>query len=242
MKKNIGSIVIGLSIMVGAAIIGSAYTYKYRTQETVIVTGLGEKEFTSDLVVWRAWITAEAGDVMNGYRRIEESKGKVQEFIRNRGIPDSCAVFMFVNADKNYESTYSNGHYTGQRFTGYSLRQQFTVESTDVNAVENISREISSLIASGVQIDASQPDYYYTGLDNLKLELIEKASADARLRAEKIASKSGGKLGKLVGARMGVFQITGANSNEEFSAGGSFNTSSRNKKARITMRLEYRVK
>lgn len=43
-------------------------------------------------------------------------------------------------------------------------------------------------------------------------------------------------------ARMGVFQITGANTNEEFSAGGSFNTSSRQKKARITMRVEYRIK
>jgi len=43
-------------------------------------------------------------------------------------------------------------------------------------------------------------------------------------------------------ARMGVFQITGANANEEYSAGGSFNTSSRQKKARITMRVEYRVK
>ena len=41
---------------------------------------------------------------------------------------------------------------------------------------------------------------------------------------------------------MGVFQITGANANEEFSAGGSFNTASRHKKARITMSIEYRIK
>ena len=41
---------------------------------------------------------------------------------------------------------------------------------------------------------------------------------------------------------MGVFQITGANTNEEFSAGGNFNTSSKNKKARITIRLEYIVR
>ena len=77
---------------------------------------------------------------------------------------------------------------------------------------------------------------------DLKMGLIEKASADARLRAEKIAANAGTKIGKVASARMGVFQITGANSNEEFSAGGSFNTSSRMKKARITMRIEYRVK
>ena len=72
--------------------------------------------------------------------------------------------------------------------------------------------------------------------------LIETASADARMRAEKIARNAGTKIGRVASARMGVFQITGANTNEEFSAGGSFNTASRQKKARITMRVEYRVK
>ena len=111
-----------------------------------------------------------------------------------------------------------------------------------MEAVENISREISSLIAQGVSIEASQPDYYYTRLDDVKLGLIEKASADARIRADKIARNAGAKIGGVASARMGVFQITGANTNEEFSAGGSFNTSSRQKKARITMRVEYRVR
>jgi hypothetical protein len=147
-----------------------------------------------------------------------------------------------VNVNKQYESIYANGNWAGQRFTGYRLTQGFTIESRDVEAVENISREISSLIAQGVSIEASQPDYYYTRLDDVKLGLIEKASADARIRADKIARNAGAKIGGVASARMGVFQITGANTNEEFSAGGSFNTSSRQKKARITMRVEYRVR
>ena len=108
--------------------------------------------------------------------------------------------------------------------------------------VETVSREISSLIAQGVSIEAYAPDYYYTKLDDVKMGLIEKASADARMRAEKIAVNAGTKIGSVASARMGVFQITGANSNEEFSAGGSFNTANRNKKARITMRIEYRIR
>ncbi len=75
-----------------------------------------------------------------------------------------------------------------------------------------------------------QPDYYYTKLDDVKLSLIEKASADARVRAEKIAVNAGAKIGRVASARMGVFQITGANTNEEFSAGRSFNTSPRRRR------------
>ncbi|MGV0967515.1 hypothetical protein [Empedobacter falsenii] len=38
---------------------------------------------------------------------------------------------------------------------------------------------------------------------------------------------------------MGIFQITGKNDNEEYSAGGSLNTTSRQKTAQITVRASY---
>ena len=85
------------------------------------------------------------------------------------------------------------------------------MESPDVEKVGTVSREISSLIAQGVSIEAYAPDYYYTKLDDVKMGLIEKASADARMRAQKIAENAGTKIGRVASARMGVFQITGAN-------------------------------
>ena len=236
-------IILGIAAVLSAYVLGRAYTYKYRAQDTVVVTGLGETEFTSDLIVWSGTLTAEAQNVATGYAQIEQSKKKVQDYLAAKGLPAEAVVFEFVNVDKQFSPVYNaNGSWAGQRFTGYELRQRFTVESSEVEKVETISREISSLIAQGVSIEAYAPDYYYTRLDDVKMGLIETASADARTRAEKIARNAGTKIGKVASARMGVFQITGANSNEEFSAGGSFNTSSRNKQARITMRVEYRVR
>ena len=241
--KNAKYILLGIAAIICAAVLARAYTYKYRAQDTIVVTGLGETEFTSDLIVWSGAVTAESQNVATGYAQIERAKEKVLKYLKDKGLPEESVIFEFVNVDKQYEPVYNaNGNWAGQRFTGYSLRQRFTVESTDVERVEGISREISSLIAQGVSIDAYAPDYYYTKLDDVKMGLIETASADARMRAEKIAVNAGTKIGRVASARMGVFQITGANTNEEFSAGGSFNTSSRHKKARITMRIEYRVK
>ena len=220
MKAYWKYLIIGAAIVVSAWLLARAYTYKYHAQETIVVTGLGETEFSSDLIVWNGFITAEAQNVEAGYAQIESSKKKVYDYLLSKGIAAEAVVFQFVNVTKQYEPVYSaNGSWAGQRFTGYRLSQGFTVESKSVDAVENVSREISSLIAQGVSIEA-----------------------DARVRAEKIAVNAGAKLGGVASARMGVFQITGANTNEEFSAGGSFNTSSRQKKARITMRVEYRIK
>ena len=66
--------VIGIAVIVAAAILARAYTYKYRAQDTVVVTGLGETEFTSDLIVWSGTLTAEAQNVAAGYAQIEASK------------------------------------------------------------------------------------------------------------------------------------------------------------------------
>ncbi len=243
MKNNLKTVALAVAVVLSAWILARAYTYKYHAQETIVVTGLGETEFCSDRIVWSGSITAESPNVEAGYTALERSKQMVYDYILGKGIPAEEIVFRFVNVEKQYAPIFNaNGNWAGERFTGYRLSQSFTVESMKVDTVENISREISSLIAQGVSIEARQPDYYYTALDDVKLSLIERASADARARAEKIAANAGAEIGRVASARMGVFQITGANTNEEFSAGGSFNTSSRNKKARITMRVEYRVK
>ena len=240
-REHINYAFIGIAIILSAYLLGRAYTYKYRSQDTVVVTGLGETEFESDLIVWSGVLTAEAAEAADGDRRIEQSKRKVSDYLAAKGIDAKQVVWNFVNVDKTYQTVYSaNGNYAGQRFTGDSLRQEFSIESTDVVLVENVSRDISALIAQGVSIEARQPDYYYTKLDDVKMGLIEKASAAARTRAEKIALNAGTKIGRVASARMGVFQISGANANEEFSAGGSFNPARRPKKARITLRIEYR--
>jgi hypothetical protein len=118
-----------------------------------------------------------------------------------------------------------------------------TIESKDVQKVENLSRQITELINNGVEFSSRAPAYYYTKLSDLKIQMIADATKDARKRAEEIAMNAGGKLGKLKKANLGVFQITAQNSSDEdYSWGGTFNTSSKNKTANITIRLEYEIK
>ncbi len=241
--KIIAAILVAAAVVTSAIVVGTAYTYKYRVQNTVTVTGLGETEFSSDMAVLRGTITVDDLDAVKGYARIEENKGMVSQFIISRGIAPEAVEFGFVNVVKTYEPIYAaNGNYAGQRFTGNRLSQEFTIESTDMEAFETLLGEFSSLIAQGVQMDLWQPAYYYSGLEGLKLDVIEQATLNARERAERVAEQSGCRLGNVKNARIGVFQITGVNTDEEFTAGGTLNTSSRLKKARITVTVEYRVR
>jgi hypothetical protein len=133
------------------------------------------------------------------------------------------------------------GRTMGQRFSGYNLVQTVKVESGDVDKVDKISREATEIIENGIEFNSSAPLFYNTKLAEVKMELLAKASADAKQRAETIAKNAGSSLGKLKKANMGVFQITGKNSNEDYSYGGAFNTSNRKKTGSITIRMEFQA-
>ena len=243
MKDLIKYSIIGISCIICAIIIGNAITYFFKSQHTISVTGLGEENFTSDLIVWNSTITTESENQQAGYAAIAEAQKKVANYFKQCGISEDEVTFNFVNVSKRYQGVYnSEGNWMGQRMVGYELSQDFVVKSNDVEKVEKASREISKLIADGVALDIMSPDYYCTNLDSIKLSLIEKASADAYQRAQKIASNAGTRLGKATTAKLGVFQITSSTGDEEYSYGGTFNTSSKDKKGRITVRAEYLIK
>jgi hypothetical protein len=147
-----------------------------------------------------------------------------------------------VDIQKDFYYDYDqNGALRNTIFNGYNLTQNLKVQSKNVDLIENISREVTELIDAGVELNSFAPEYYYTKLAQLKIKMIESATKDAKNRAEKIALNAGGGLGTLKSAEMGVFQITGENSSEDYTWGGNFNTSSKKKTANITIRLKYDI-
>lgn len=236
-------VIIGISILLSAFVIAGAYTYKYKDKTRVMVTGKAEKDFVSDLIVWRGDYSRVSMDLKESYSTLKNDEVSIRSYLSKKGIKDSEVVFSAVNINKLYNPQYdSNGRLISNNFGGYSLTQNVKVESTNINQVEKISREITELIQSGIELNSAAPSYYYTKMSELKIDLLAKASKDAKDRSQSIAENAGSSLGGLKYANMGVFQITGKNSNEDFSYGGAFNTSSRNKTASITIRTEYAVK
>jgi len=240
---RITAIIYGLAIVLASIFIGNAYVGRAKTEGKIEVKGLGKTDFTSDLIVWEGNFYTSNRQMKNAYASLIENKKILKEYLKQKGVSENEIVFNAVAINKETKSTYSKeGKYTGEVFIGYHLTQSLKIESNEVDKIEKLSREITELINKGVQFNSYAPRYYYTKLADLKIEMISKATQDAQLRAKKIAEFSGGKLGKLKSAKMGVFQITGQYSNENYSWGGTFNTSSKEKTASITMKLVYKTK
>lgn len=233
------SIVMAIALLLIAWILGAAYRYKFKSTQTITVNGNAKKDFESDLVKWNATFSRKNFELSSASAQLATDRDLVRDFLVQQGIKSDEIRFEAVNIAKDFEyhtDGKGNGYNT---FSGYTLSQTVSVESKDLNKVDNASREISTLISKGIELSSSTPNYYYSKLEDLKLELISQASKNAHQRAGNIAKESNAGLGNLVKADLGIFQITGQNDNEEYSSGGAFNTTSRKKTANITIKASF---
>jgi len=242
MKAALSPGIIGISILLSTLLLSNAYTYKFRSTESISVTGMAETNFSSDLIVWNGNYSRKSMDLKTAYAMLKQDEQKIRTYLKGKGLADNAIVYSAVTINKDFNYRFdAEGRQIGADFTGYNLTQYVTVQSTEIDKVELISREVTELIESGVELNSAAPSYYYTKLADLKLDLLAKAAEDARNRASTIAKNSGSGLGTMRKANMGVFQITAENSNEDYSYGGVFNTTSRKKTASITMKVEYEI-
>lgn len=240
MKNYLNSIIIAVAIITVGFFLAKGYEDRGKVADSVSVTGLGEKDFTSDLIVWGGSYSKKNLDLKLAYTELNKDQRAILKYMLSRGVKRDEIVFQAVDIQKEFYTEYDeNGRERNSVFSGYNLTQNLTIQSKSVDLVEQISREVTELIDLGIEFNSLAPEYYYTQLASLKLKMIEAATADAKERAEKIAENAGSSLGKLKDAEMGVFQITGQNTSEDYSWGGSLNTSSKKKTANITIRLKY---
>jgi hypothetical protein len=222
--------------------LANAYKTRGDRNGNISVTGLGEIDFESDQAIWTGRFEASSVNLIDAFAKIKEQRTKVENYLLGKGVKQEEIQFEQVSTYERDKSVYNDqGKYVGSVFSKFELSQRVVVDSEDLDLVASVSREISELLKEGVQITSDNPDYYYSKLDELKLNLIEKASENGRIRAEQIAKNSKSNIARLKDARLGVFQILGKNSGESYSWGGTFNTSSRMKTASITVKMDFEV-
>lgn len=245
------SIVIALAIILSSWLLGNAFKNRNENLDSISVVGLGTKDFISDEILWTGNFSTKSFNIKEAYSNMMNDQKVVKDFFISKGFKETEFSFGAVSFNKKYrevrqesiENPY-NVKYE-QIFDGYEAFQTITFSAKKnqelMKRIEEVSSKTSELINSGIELTSNPIQYTYSDLPSLKQSLIESATKDAKERAEKIINTGNGDLGKLKNASMGVFQITGQGSTEDFSYGGIYDTYSKNKTARITVRLEYQL-
>lgn len=198
--------ILGLSFIISVIIFTFVWKAKSEENQTINVTGSAKKEIVSNIGILRGSINVQMGSKESAYRELERQKPLVISYLQSEGFEKNKIEFFTINSYPIYE-TGSNGYQT-QNVIGYVYNQRIEVQSNDVNKIKELSLKISSIIEKGVDFSVEVPEYYYTKIAELKIEVQAEAAKDAMMRAQKIAEATGRDLGTMTSARMGVLQIT----------------------------------
>ena len=233
-----GAVVLAVGLVVATTIGGWFFVKGKRGDQTITVTGSARKRITSDLVIWRSAISYQAPTLSEAYRSLAEAVPRVKAYMVSKGIAENQIVVSSISSQTLHGRS-SDGVETSE-ITGYSLRQELSVRSTEVEKIGQIAREATELINQGILLESMAPEYLYTKLGDLKIEMLAEAAKDAKRRAEQIAQSTDSSIGTVRTARMGVLQITAADSTD-VSDSGMNDTSSLEKDITAVVNIGFAV-
>lgn len=227
----------GLGIMIAGLVGAGVFYYVKALDNNLSVTGSAKQKIVSDSVRWQSSIsrTGSKDEMKTGYQLMNTDLEAVKKFLAVAQIKPEQIVISPIFMEQPYN--YNNNQPSGT----YILRQNITVSSSEVQKITDLANKTQSLIDQGVVFSPQAPEYYYSKLSDLRVDLLSQAVQDAKARAEKIAESSGQKVGPVKTASVGVVQVLPPNS-VEVADYGAYDTSSIEKEVMVTVKATFGLK
>jgi len=226
------ALVLGLFIFLGLALLGhflgtSAIKFK-EYERTVTVKGLSEREYPADIAIWPISFLEVGNDLTEVYLAVEKHTQTLIAFLEANGFERrELTISPPGVADK-----LAQGYEKARIEFRYMATQTVTVYSDKIDAVRAAMNRLGDLGKQGIAITDDNyqhaTEYLFTRLNEVKPEMIEEATTQAREVATKFAKDSSSRLGKIKQASQGQFSIGDRDKNNPHI-----------KKVRVVSTIEY---
>lgn len=234
-----GLTVLGILLALGmilTALIGAhAFIRSKKLGDVVTVTGSSTKDVVSD--TGKLYVSfsrgARVSTLDEDYKAMASDAGAITTYLKQKGFTDADITVSSVNVDEVWSET-------ERTRKDYNLRQSIEIVSSDVNLIDRVSKDITSLAANGIVLNVNA-SYTYSKLADERVALLSSAIDDARARADAIAEKSSRKIGAIQSAASGVVQVLSPGS-IEVQDYGSYDTSTINKTIMVTTKVSFSFK
>ncbi len=241
--KNSQIIILGVCIAIATIVSSLILSYGLLkvtrfVKEQITVTGSAQKSIVSDYVVWTGSFVRRETQLSSAYKNLQKDLDMIRKYLISKGINEKEIIVSQIAMETIYKKD-GKGNDTND-IHSFRLVQTVEIRSGEVGKIAQISRESTELINSGIEFTSNAPEYFYTKLDGLKIEMLSMATENAKQRAENMAKATGNKIRFLRAAKMGVFQITPVNSTE-VSDWGVNDTTSLEKKVTAVITASFAI-
>lgn len=205
-------VILGVAIVVAFSalgfLLGKAALSTKALERTVVVKGLSEREVAADVVTWPITFQVAANDLEQAYASIERNSAIIKSFLADFGLSESEMSVPPPAVTDLLAQQWGDKSNIAYRFTGTA---SVTVHTSNVDAVLQAMSNMIALGKKGVVVSESYSGgdrFDFSQLSDIKPEMIEEATKNARAVAEKFATDSNSRLGKIKSASQGQFTIT----------------------------------
>ncbi len=198
----------------------------------VTVKGLSEREVLANKVTWPLIYKELGNDPSAMYELIEQKNQKVVSFLKAEGLGnDEISVNPPTIRDRQADNY-------GNEIMNYRYKAEcvIIVTSTDIDKVRRLMRRQSELMKQGIALVSEEYGdnsvrYEYTGLNDIKQEMVEEAMKNAKTTAEQFARDADARLDGVITAQQGQFSIDDRDRNTPYI-----------KRIRVVNTVEYALK
>lgn len=214
--KIIESSIVAVAIVaLGVCVKAGIDNYAYRDR-SVAVRGLAETDVPADHVTCPLVFKESGDDLLSLYNVINKKSEAIVAFVVKNGIDRSDITVSAPEVVDMQTERYGNEHVRAR----YICKAVVTISTDRVEAVRALLARQSELLKQGIALAGDdyryQINYEFTKLNELKPEMIETATKNARAAAEKFAIDSGSKLGGIKRASQGLFTVESRDANTPF--------------------------
>ena len=202
---------LGLCIMIGLMVLGNCVGNGMKRfadkDRYVTVKGLAEREVMANKVVWPLPFNCVGNNLEELYNEVEKSKRTILSFLESNGITSDEIVLSAPKVTDREAQSYTPDNLKYR----YQVESVITIISMQVEKVMQLMNSQADLMKQGVAIGEDyryQTQFDFTLLNELKPEMIEEATRNARAVSQKFADDSKSELGGIRQASQGQFSIT----------------------------------
>lgn len=229
-EKILSATILAIGLIIMAVVIRDGIVSFKDMDRKVSVKGLAEREVKADKVTWSLVYKELGNDPAEMYNLIETKNNTVTEFLKSGGIDEAD-----INVNTPIITDRQADNYGNEilKFR-YKATSTITVTSSEVDKVRQLMSHQADLMKQGIAIvseeygDNNRVVYEFTGLNSIKPEMVEEATKNARVTAQKFADDSNSKLGAIRSAQQGQFSIVDRDANTPYI-----------KKVRVVTTMEY---
>ncbi|HMP76075.1 MAG TPA: SIMPL domain-containing protein [Kiritimatiellia bacterium] len=232
-----------LTLIASAALVVSATQIsklfvRIKQERAISVKGYAEQGVRADAGTFSVTVGARGATASEALEVLKQRRDRVRETLRARGFAEA-EIRVLTPSQRKVPRKDAQGRDSNE-IEYFDLYQTITVESSSVERIYEAALDLPNLMSEDIDLTVSAPEFLISQMETLKRELLARATEDGFQRAMVMAQNSGGRVGELVSAQQGVFQITTPLSTET-SSWGMYDTSTIEKTAKVVVTLEYAI-